>query len=147
VFLRNGMNPRRVTVFLGAIGGLLAILSAFIPWYNVAGFSFNLLSAIRSNPCPARGYCEIIPVSPTMIVAFICTVFGGSLGISSTLLHRRSAKLARIFLSIGMVTIIVGAVVSLSDAIVREGLSLGFYTDSFSAVLFMIHIIAEVLKR
>lgn len=141
------MNPRRITVFLGAVGGLLAISSVFVPWYNVAGFSFDLLSALRSNPCPETGYCEIIPVSPTLIIAFICTVFGGCLGISSTILHRRSAKLARVLLGVGLVTIIIGALVSLSDAIVREGLSIGFYTDSFSAVLFMIHIIAEAFRR
>ncbi len=141
------MNPRRFTVLLGAVGGLLALASAFFPWYNVAGFSFNLLSAVKGNPCARSEYCEIIPVSPTMIVAFICTVLGGCLGISSTILHRRSAKLSRILLGVGMVTIILGAFVSLSDAIVREGLSIGFYTDSFSAALFMIHMIAEVLRR
>jgi hypothetical protein len=141
------MNPRRFTVLLGAVGGLLALASVFFPWYNVAGFSFNPLSALKGNPCGRGEYCEIIPVSPTMIVAFISTVLGGCLGISSTILHRRSAKLSRILLGVGMVTIVIGALVSLSDAIVREGLSIGFYTDSFSAALFMIHIIAEVSKR
>jgi hypothetical protein len=141
------MNTRQFTVLLGAAGGLLALTSVFFPWYNVAGLSFNMLSALKGNPCPRSQYCEIIPVSPTMIVAFICTVLGGCLGISSTILHRKSAKLTRILLGVGTVTIVAGALVSLSDAIVREGLSIGFYTDSFSAVLFMVHIIGEVLRR
>jgi hypothetical protein len=136
----------RLTFLLGAAGGLLALTSVFFPWYNVAGFSFNLLSALNSNSCPAIGYCEIIPASPTLIVAFACTLIGGSLGIVSTMLHRKTPQLSRIPLVVGFVTIIIGTLISLSDAIVRDGLSIGFYTDSFSAVLFMIHIVAGIAR-
>lgn len=49
-------------------------------------------------------------------------------------------------LVVGFVSIIIGTVVSFSDAVVREGLSIGFYTDSFSAVLFLIHIVTESVR-
>ena len=140
------MNIRKLTFLLGTVGALLAFVSILFPWYNVSGFSFTLLSSVQSSPCPKSGYCELIPVSPILIVAFICTVLGGSFGIFSTVLHRRSAKFSRILLILGFVSIVVGVVISLSDAIVREGLSIGFYTDSFSAVLFMIHMVSEVVK-
>jgi hypothetical protein len=140
------MNIRTLTLFLATVGGALALVSVLFPWYNVAGISFTLLSSVQVRPCPKGGYCEMIPVSPILIVAFICTLLGGSFGILSTLLHRRSAKVSKILLVLGFVTIVISALISLSDAIVREGLSIGFYTDSFSAILFMIHIVGEVVK-
>ena len=136
----------RVTYVLGAVGGLLALSSIFFPWYNFSGLSFELLAAIKSNPCPPRAFCELIPVSPTLIVALACTILGGCLGIASTVLHRGRAKLSRILLVVGFVAIIAGTLVSLSDSIVREGLSVGFYTDSFSAALFLIHIVSELVR-
>ena len=136
----------RVTYLLGAAGGLLALSSIFFPWYRFAGFSFQLLAALKSNPCPRGAHCEIVPVSPTLIVAFACTIVGGCLGIASTMLHRTRTRLSRIMLVVGFVSIIIGTVVSFSDAVVREGLSIGFYTDSFSAVLFLIHIVTESVR-
>jgi len=129
---------------LAGIGGLLAIVSIALPWYNTGPFTFNLLNALKPAACPPGVFCELVPTSPTLIVAFACTILGGSLGIISSLfVRRKSPKISRVLVFVSLVTVAVGVGVSLSDAIVREGLSIGFYTDSFSAVLFMAHIVSH----
>ncbi len=135
------MVSNRATA-LAAIGGLLAISSVMLPWYNNGFFSYNLLYALKPSSCPPGAYCELVPASTSLIVALVFTVIGGFLGIASSLIVRKiSPKISRGLVILGLVMIVVGVVVSLSDAIVREGLSIGFYTDTFSAVLFIAHII------
>lgn len=103
---------------LAVAGGLLAILSVFVPWYHTSFLSYNLLYALKPSTCPPGAYCELVPASPSLIVAFICTVVGGLLGIvSSIFLRSRLPRISRGVVILGLVMIIVGVVVSLSDAI------------------------------
>jgi hypothetical protein len=137
------MRPNYAAALAG-LGGLLAIVSIALPWYNTGPFTFDLLNAIKPPACPPGAFCELVPASPSLIVAFVCTILGGSLGITSSLLVRRkSPKISRILVFVSLIAIAIGVAVSLSDAIEREGLSIGFYTDSFSAILFMAHIVSH----
>lgn len=128
---------------LAGLGSLMAMVSIGLPWYSGASGTLTLLSSFSGSApiCPTY-YCEILPTGgPTYLIgAFFLTLTGGILGIAGTLLHMKSRKASLTVVAFALFAIIIGVLVSLSDAILREGLSVGFYTDAFSAVLFIAHI-------
>jgi len=119
------------------------LVSILLPWYQTTGLSFTLLSSVQTASCPRTGYCEVAPVPPILIAVFVFTLLGGSFGISSVLLHRRSARLSGILVGLGFATQLTGMLMSMSDSFVRDGLSIGFYTGGFSTALFIMHILIE----
>lgn len=71
-------------------------------------------------------------------------LLGGLFGIVGAIaLGIRSAKLSRRLVLIGIDEIVVGVLLSSPDAIVGEGLSIGFYTNAFSPVLFITNIVSH----
>ena len=149
--LRPSPSRRAWLNILGALGGLVALLSITLPWFRVGSLSFSLLSLQLYKPFEpvcVQGSCFVaydVELLPSLLarVPFACTIIGGTLGVASTAAHRLSVRACFWTTVLGMGSIIVAVLFSLSNAILSQGLSTGFYTDGFSAVFYALHIFSH----
>jgi len=147
----------RIYGTLAAIGGVIALASILLPWYNNGVFHYNLLQALTlpvARPIAqcspgkvcVRPYLSQASAAPSSIPTLVCTFIGGIVGVVPRVLNlsrKFSVKFIKSLVLIAAVILSIGLLLTFSDPIARSNISSGPLADGFS----LIFLIVEIFRR